>query len=55
MAVEKLYDVKVEEVTTSVRPGKIKRAGMTVKKTSKTKRAFVTLKEGQSIEFFKGV
>lgn len=55
LAIEKLYDVKVEDVMTSVRPGKMKRAGKSVKKTSKTKHAFVTLKEGQSIEFFKGV
>ncbi len=55
MAIEKLYDVKVEDVMTNVRPGKMKRAGKSVKKSSKTKRAFVTLKEGQSIEFFKGV
>ena len=54
-AVEKLYDVKVLNIKTSIIPGKIKRAGKTVKKTPKTKKAFVQLKEGQRIEFFKGV
>lgn len=54
-AVEKLYDVKVIDVTTSIKPGKAKRFGKFVKKTSKVKKALVTLKEGQKIEFFKGV
>lgn len=54
-AVEKLYDVKVLNVKTSILPGKLKRAGKSVKKTPKTKKAFVQLKEGQRIEFFKGV
>ncbi len=55
MAIEKLYEVKVEDVKTNILPGKSKRVGKGVKKTSKTKKAFVTLKEGQRIEFFKGV
>ena len=54
-AVEKLYDVKVLNIKTSIAPGKIKRAGKSVKKTPKTKKAFVQLKDGQRIEFFKGV
>lgn len=54
-AVEKLYDVKVLNVKTNVTPGKIKRAGNKVKKTSKIKKAYVQLAEGQKIEFFKGV
>ncbi len=54
-AIEKLYDVKVLDVKTNILPGKIKRVGRTVKKSSKTKKAFVRLGEGQKIEFFKGV
>ena len=54
-AIEHLYDVKVLNVKTSIAPGKIKRAGKSVKKTSKLKKAFVQLEEGQRIEFFKGV
>ncbi|TDJ04755.1 MAG: 50S ribosomal protein L23 [Deltaproteobacteria bacterium] len=55
MAVEKLYNVKVLNVKTSINPGKLKRTGRSVKKTSKIKKAFVQLGEGQKIEFFKGV
>ncbi len=54
-AVETLYDVKVLNVKTSILPGKLKRAGRFVKKSTKTKKAYVQLAEGQKIEFFKGV
>ncbi len=54
-AVETLYDVKVLNVRTSIMPGKLKRAGRFVSKTSKYKKAYVQLEEGQSIEFFKSV
>jgi len=54
-AVEKLYDVKVLSVKTCIDAGKPKRFGKVVKKTSKTKKAFIQLGEGQKIEFFKGV
>lgn len=54
-AVETFYDVKVLNVKTSILPGKLKRAGRFVKKTPKTKKAYVQLAEGQKIEFFKGV
>ena len=54
-AVESLYDVKVLDVRTNITPGKTKRLGKSVKKTGKIKKAYVRLKEGQSIEFFKGV
>tara|TARA_R110002049_G_scaffold285703_1_gene467195 strand:- start:190 stop:480 length:291 start_codon:yes stop_codon:yes gene_type:complete len=54
-AVETFYNVKVLNVKTSILPGKVVRRGKSVAKTSKTKKAFVQLKEGQKIEFFKGV
>ncbi len=54
-AVEKLFDVKVLNVRTSVLPGKIIRAGKKVKKTSSIKRAYVQIEAGQKIEFFKGI
>lgn len=54
-AVEKLYDVKVLSVKTTITPGKLKRAGKSIKKTGKVKKAYVQLSEGQKIEFFKGV
>ncbi len=55
LAVEKLYNVKVLNVKTAINPGKVKRRGMTSKKTSQFKKAFVQLGEGQKIEFFKGI
>lgn len=54
-AVEAIYEVKVLDIKTSILPGKTKRVGKSTKKSSKTKKAFVTLQEGQKIEFFKGV
>jgi len=54
-AVEKIYDVKVINIRTTITPGKTKRAGTRVKKLSKTKKAIIALKDGQKIEFFKGV
>ena len=54
-AVEQLFDVKVDAVTTTIDAGKIKRAGRFVKKTNKTKKAYVTVNKDQKIEFFKGI
>jgi len=54
-AVEKMYDVKVVSVRTSVRPGKVKRAGKKVKKTSSSKYALVDIEKGQKIELFKSI
>jgi len=54
-AVEKFFDVKVVSVRTSVLPGKTKRAGKGMKKSSSTKKAYVQIQEGQKIEFFKGI
>lgn len=54
-AVESFYDVKVTDVITNIRPGKLKRVGKTTKKTPKTKYAYVKLGKDQKIEFFKGV
>jgi len=54
-AVEKYFDVKVVNVRTSVLPGKTKRAGKGMKKSSSSKKAYVQLQDGQKIEFFKGI
>jgi len=54
-AVEQLFDVKVEAVTTTIDAGKMKRFGRFVKKTGKTKKAYVTVNKDQKIEFFKGI
>lgn len=54
-AVEKLWNVNVLRVRTSVVRGKEKRVGRFVGRRSSWKRAFVTLAPGQNIEFFEGV
>ena len=54
-AVEELYDVKVLNVKTIINAGKVKRIGRFIKKTSKSKKAFVQLKEGNKIKLFDGV
>ncbi|MBF0359665.1 MAG: 50S ribosomal protein L23 [Oligoflexia bacterium] len=54
-AIEKLFDVKVIDVKTATLPGKVKRTKKGVFKTKKFKKAYVKIKEGQKIEFFKGI
>ncbi len=50
-AVEKLFDVKVEGVTTSNVKGKAKRSGRTMGKRKDWKKASVRLAEGHDIDF----
>jgi len=54
-AVEKLWNVNVLKVRTSVVRGKQKRVGRFIGRRSNWKRALVTLAPGQKIEFFEGV
>jgi large subunit ribosomal protein L23 len=49
-AVEEIYKVKVQNVNTSINPGKIKRVRYQLGYTTPKKRAVVTLKEGSKIE-----
>jgi large subunit ribosomal protein L23 len=51
-AVENLFKVKVADVRTVTVAGKVKRSGKTYGKRSNWKKAYVTLQEGQSIDFF---
>lgn len=51
-AVESVYGVKVKKVHTMTVPGKLKRRGSSVGKRSNWKKAVVTLKEGDVIDFF---
>jgi len=51
-AVETLFKVKVSDVRTVNVAGKTKRFGKTSAKRSNWKKAYVTLQEGQSIDFF---
>ena len=50
-AVERIFNVKVEKVNTMVIGGKWKRVRFRPGMTSDWKKAIVTLKEGQKIEF----
>jgi len=54
-AVEKLFKVKVTDVRTMNVSGKVKRRGRTVGLRPGWKKAIVTLKAGEKIEFFEGV
>ena len=54
-AVEKLFKVKVIKVNTLNVTGKVKRVGKSRGKRPDWKKAVVTLKEGEHIEFFEGV
>ena len=50
-AVENLFDVKVDSVTTSTQKGKTKRNRFGIYKRSDYKKAYVSLKEGSEIQF----
>ena len=50
-AVEKLFEVKVKAVNTMVRKGKIKGFRGKMGRQSDVKRAVVTLKDGDTVEF----
>ena len=51
-AVEKAFDVKVEAVNTVQVRGKMKRVGANIGQRSSWKKAYVTLEEGQNIDFY---
>ena len=53
-AVERLFKVKVLQVRTSNVLGKVKRLGRRQGKRPDWKKAIVTLKEGDRIDFFEG-
>jgi large subunit ribosomal protein L23 len=50
-AVESLFNVKVTNVQIAKMKGKVKRFGQTIGKRSDWKKAYVTLAEGQDIDF----
>jgi large subunit ribosomal protein L23 len=54
IAVEKVFNVKVTRVNTINRPGKRKRTRFGVGKRNDTKRAVVSLAEGDRIDLFGG-
>ncbi len=51
-AVEQLFEVKVTDVNTLVQRGKVKRLGRREVKRPNWKKAIVTLREGDDIQFF---
>ena len=53
-AVEKLFNVHVLAVRTAVARGKVKRVGRHIGQRPNWKKAFVTLKEGETISLFEG-
>ncbi len=54
-AVEKAFRVKVSGVNIVIVSGKTRRVGRRVYNTPSWKKAFVTLRAGDKIEFFEGV
>ena len=54
-AVESLWKVQVANVHTMIARGKLKRLGRHTGRRPSIKKAIVTLKAGESIEFFEGV
>lgn len=53
-AVEKIFNVKVQNTNTMLVRGKIKRRGRILGKRRSWKKAIVTLMPGERIEFFEG-
>ena len=51
-AVEKAFDVKVKSVNTVQFRGKVKRVGYSLGQRNNWKKAYVTLEEGQNIDFY---
>jgi large subunit ribosomal protein L23 len=53
-AIEEIFNVGVTKVNTSHVTGKMRRQGYTMGRSKDWKKAVVTLKEGDRIEFFEG-
>lgn len=54
-AMEELFKVKVEKVATVNVSGKVKRLGRSVGRRSDKKKAVITLKAGEKLDFIEGV
>lgn len=54
-AMETIFKVKVEGVATINTKGKIKRQGKSVGRRSDRKKAIITLKKGEKLDFIEGV
>ncbi|HGS5284864.1 TPA: 50S ribosomal protein L23 [Vibrio cholerae] len=53
-AIEKLFEVEVKSVNTLIIKGKTKRQGLRQGRRSDVKKAYVTLNEGQDLDFVGG-
>lgn len=53
-AIEEIFKVKVEKIATIHERGKWKRYGKSVGKRPDTKKAIITLKKGEKLEFIEG-
>lgn len=53
-AVERLFNVSVNDVHTLIVRGRMRRMGRGFAKTRNWKKAIVTLKDGETIDFFEG-
>ena len=53
-ALEEIFKVKVEKVATIKRYGKWKRYGKSIGRTSDRKKALITLKKGEKLDFIEG-
>ena len=54
-AVEKLFNVKVVDVKTSIGSSKLKKTGRFTKTIQGNKKAFVKIQDGQKLDLFKGI
>lgn len=58
-AVEKMYGVKVDSVNTQQYVGKVKTRnttrGLAIGRVNRSKKAFVTLKDGETIDFYANI
>ena len=54
-AVERVFDVKVKKVRTLAQLGKVKRVGTAIGRRAATKKAYVTLHDGYSIDVVEGL
>lgn len=53
--IEEIFKVKVEKISTIKMPGKWKRYGKSIGKRPDRKKAVITLKKGEKLDFIEGV
>lgn len=54
-AMEEIFKIKVESIATINVRGKLKRFGKSIGRRSDRKKAIITLKEGEKLDFIEGV